>query len=488
MSLLRVDDFSAVWTAIVNHPIVENPENPRLWSLHGGIKWMGGKQELYNRPCYDEITKNISTLTHVLVFGTEGIGKTLYLQALLVHLFRRAQEEGRDIPTIHYLYNTYGKVATLSFLSDGTVVNISNVLEPPDPDYLLSDGVDLSEACGKMLNLEVVSDSNYHSFQNRVEEAGVKGNMFVMPVFSFHELQSIQPADMDDACAEFRYDVFGGSARNMIYQRLSSFDVLPVVDETLTLMFPDVKESNYDAWKIVAHDVSLQLMITPKGQVNSMMRHMLPGGPMTWASKFMEWLAAAIVEDGTAGIAYELEQVIGKARIRILLLETIGYRKLLRSTVPFLLKPLSASLSPTKPAFESAQFNLSVVRLKTFDDVAKLPNGTYGIPLTNDFPVADAIIQPDTIVQFIISPEKHKGSLEQLTEIRKRLRASPKDHRIIFVIPPENVNTFRYHPTLADIRQFVCVADSSVVDESLLMSREEKRAWNVTGNGTTSKI
>ena len=163
-----------------------------------------------------------------------------------------------------------------------------------------------------------------------------------------------------------------------------------------------------------------------------------------------------------------------------ILFEAVGHRKLLKSTVPFLLKPLlSASLSSTKPAFESAQFNLSVVHIKTVDDIANIPNGTYGVPLTNTFPVADSIIQPDTLIQFTISPEKHKGSLEQLTEIRKCLRALPKGHRIIFVVPPENINTFRYHPKLSGIRQFVCVADPSVVGEQSLMSEKEKKAWNV---------
>jgi hypothetical protein len=306
-----------------------------------------------------------------------------------------------------------------------------------------------------------------------------------MPVFSFLDLQSIQPADMNDCCAEFRHDVYGGSARNFIPPKLLPFDVLPVVDETLSRMFPDVKESYNDEWNIVARDVSAQLTrraVDKQAIVNSMMWHMLPGGSKTWASKFMEWLAAAIVDDRTADIVDELERVIGRAGLGILF-ETIGHRKLLGSPVPFLLKPLSASLPPTKPAFESAQFNLSVVRLKTVDDIAKLPNGTYGVPFTNTFPVADAIIQPDTIVQFTISPEKHKGSQEQLTEIRKHLWASPNDHRIIFVIPPENINTFRYHPQLADIRQLVCVADPSVIGEISLMSKEEKKTWNVTGKG-----
>ena len=127
----------------MKHPIEVNEKNPRLWSLHGGIKWIGGVQELYNRPCYDEITKEITSVTHALVFGTPGIGKTLYLQVLLVHLFRRAKEEGRDIPTIHYMYEAKKKVVTLSFLSDGSVLDITDVRQNPSPDYLLSDSVDL---------------------------------------------------------------------------------------------------------------------------------------------------------------------------------------------------------------------------------------------------------------------------------------------------------------------------------------------------------
>ena len=483
MSLLRVDDFSAVWTAIVNHPIVEDPENPRLWSLHGGIKWMGGIQKLYNRPCYDEITKNISTLTHALVLGTPGIGKTLYLQVLLVHLVRRAKDEGKDLPSIYYKYSSGDRSTILSFLSDGTVVNISNVVEPPTPDYLLSDSVDLKVAPGKMLNLEVASDKepNYNTFQKRVEEAGGMGRSLVMPLFSFHELLCIRPAGMDNWCAEFRYDVFGGSARNFKAVQERVVAVHPVVDDTLTRMFPDVKEKHYDAWDSVACQVWEKLnqkANDKQATVNSMMWHMLPNQSKTWASKFMGWLAAAIVDDRTADIVNELEGVIGKAGVGMLF-ETVGHRKLLRSTVHFLLKPLYESLSSTKPAFESAQFNLSVVRFKTVDDIARLPNGTYGVPLTNTFPVADSIIQPDTIIQFTISPEKHKGSLEQLTEIRKCLRALPNDHRIIFVVPPENINTFRYHPKLSGIRQFVWVADPSVVGEQSLMSEKEKKAWNV---------
>jgi hypothetical protein len=403
----------------------------------------------------------------------------------LVHLARRAKADGKDLPSIHYKYRRDGKITTLSLLPDGSVVNISDVLEPPQPDYLLSDSVDLDEASGKVLNLEVASDkeTNYNAFRKRVREARVKGNLFVMPVFPFRELRCIQPADMDLQCAAFRHDVYGGSARNFIPQQLLSFDVLPVVDETLTRMFPDVKKRYNDAWKIVAHDVSMQLTgkadDAKRASVSSMMWHMLPGGSKSWASKFMEWLAADIVESRNADIVDELERVIGKAGLGSLF-EAVGHRSLLKSTVPFLLKPLFATIPKAMPEFEEAQFNLSVVRFKTVAEIGNLPNGTYGLPMENNFPVVDAVIQPDTLVQFTTSPEQHEGSLLKLANIRAHLRASSKEHRIIFVIPLENIKTFRYHPKLEGIRQLVCVADPSVVDERSMMNSKEKKAWNVT--------
>jgi hypothetical protein len=167
------------------------------------------------------------------------------------------------------------------------VVDITMVPRVSNPDYLLSDSKDLFTPYGTILNLEVAADemdieSNYKSFQKRVIEAGTAGRQLVMPVFSFEELQSIQPADMDDVCAQFRYDVFGGSARNFLAMQPPINGVLPVVGKTLTSMFPDVKKKNHVAWDCVARQVSAQLLKTAlddkRATANSMMRHVPPGG------------------------------------------------------------------------------------------------------------------------------------------------------------------------------------------------------------------
>ena len=413
----RVDDFSAVWTAIVQNRIVVNDANPRIWSLPDGIKWIGNIEELYNRECYDKITMDLETLTHALVFGTPGIGKTLYLQVFLVYLAQRTPK-GQPPPTIHYMYYDVDKVVKLSFLGDGSVVNITNVLQAPKPHYLLSDSVDVNVPSGTILNLEVASDKekNFNQFQKRIQEARKKGGEFVMAPFSFEELQSIKPADMVDQCAKFRYDIYGGSARNFVAEQLKRCLVLDVVEETLTILFPDIKTDYPDAWNIVAHEVSGQLTRKApndmRATVSSMMWHMLGDGSKMWASKFMEWLAAAIIDDHTSDIVDELERVIGKSGVGNLF-EAMGHRKFVKSTVPFLLKPLLASLPQDKPVFESAEFKLPVVRFNTVDEICNLPNGTYGLPM-GSFPVIDSIVQPRTLIQFTVSPVMHDVSLVKL--------------------------------------------------------------------------
>ena len=73
-----------------------------------------------------------------------------------------------------------------------------------------------------------------------------------------------------------------------------------------------------------------------RATVSSMMWHMLEDGSKMWASKFMEWLAAAIIDDHTSDIVDELERVIGKFGVGNLF-EAMGHRKFLKSTYHFYL-------------------------------------------------------------------------------------------------------------------------------------------------------
>ena len=298
-----MDDFSAVWTAIVNDSVIKNSTDPRLWSLYGGIKWIGGTNVLYNRPCYDDITEDISSLTHALVIGTPGTGKTLFLQIFLVHLARCAKAEGKTLPSIYYKYCGNDKVVTLSFLSDGSVIDITDVGRVPDPEYLLSDGVDLGKPSGTVLNLQVASDKpgNYNDFEKRIGEPGaLRGKTIIMPLFSLDELLCIRPDSMRRELAEFCYLVYGGNARNFMFSKHVSSRVFPVVEDTMNLVFryANLSDMYPSEWSNTARHISSRLTSSASpSSLNSMLRHLLPNREKIWASKFMELLAGARVTD-----------------------------------------------------------------------------------------------------------------------------------------------------------------------------------------------
>jgi len=364
------------------------------------------------------------------------------------------------------------------------VIDVTNDGNQQPPDYLLSDSVDLESPYGKILSLEVASDkeANYNKFFKRIEEARERGIKRVMPLFSFEELGYVLPPGTSMVCNHFRYEVFGGSARNVLArQRRPDAVILPVVDETMTMLFPDIKTGDFAAWEEAAKQVSDRLLTSKDSHgnsmtVSSMMWHMQPSTHKRWASKYMEWLATAIVDRRTTDVYEELNRIITSSGVGFLF-ESIGHRKLLMNTADVLLKPLFASKPDEELHFETARFNLSVVRFKTIDEIGSLPDGTYGLPMTPKFPLIDAVIQPDTLIQFTVSPIKHKGSSQSLSGIRAQLHAPPDQHRLIFVIPRENIETFRFHTDLKEIRQFLCLAETSVVHKSSLLNANEKKAW-----------
>ena len=98
-----VNDISRFWMALVKKGVSKKNTNNREWSLSGGIQWIGGVDIFYNRKCYDTIQNNIANMSAVLVKGTPGIGKTMFLQRVLVDIVEAARETGEALPTIDYV-------------------------------------------------------------------------------------------------------------------------------------------------------------------------------------------------------------------------------------------------------------------------------------------------------------------------------------------------------------------------------------------------
>ena len=145
----------------------------REWTLSGEVPWIGGVETFYNRECYDTIQNDIKDLMAVLVKGTPGIGKTMFLQRVLVDIVEKSKLSEADYPTINYVREEDDGVRKYRLNQNGTIThaNVNSV------DYCLSDSVDLKVVSGTTLTLEVASvkDANYNTFSKRVAEAGNKG-------------------------------------------------------------------------------------------------------------------------------------------------------------------------------------------------------------------------------------------------------------------------------------------------------------------------
>jgi hypothetical protein len=74
----------------------------------------------------------------------------------------------------------------------------------------------------------------------------------------------------------------------------------------------------------------------------------------------------------------------------------------------------------------------SVRRFHFVREIAELPNGVLGVPMTGNFPAIDAVRQPDALFQMKVGPAA-EIKLEPLLEAVRQLRA--KNVRLYLVTP-----------------------------------------------------
>jgi hypothetical protein len=167
----------------------------------------------------------------------------------------------------------------------------------------------------------------------------------------------------------------------------------------------------------------------------------------------------------------------------------LGHRKLTSCKKSF-------NFIPLKPRYArdvnypviTKKFNLPIERLKCIDDVAALHDNHYGLSIVDDFPLVDAIIQPDTLIQYTISPDKHKGFVEKLPDIRAQLREKDQNkHMIIFVVPVESLGTFKYQDNLNNIKQYITTTEPIVVARKK-NKKNKKTNWTSSNKKKAKKV
>ena len=363
---------------------------------------------------------------------------------LLDHIVKTALDENKEVPSVCYCKYEMTTVVKYMLMSDGAIQKYNKDIHGI-PAYLLSDSVDIdNHDMAEKLSLEVASDkpANYKQFIKRIGESGdVGGLKIAMPLFSLEELNMIKPTEKNTSTANpsnsvisneeatFRYDVLGGSARNFVSMAEENCDIMPEVEETMLWVFGEkCKESYAESWNNIATILSYKLQISVANEhfdvANSTFVHLFVSedgkGRNIWASRFIEILIGFVVDKMDKNLLTVLKGLIGGAGMGCAY-ESIGHKKLTRSESKYPLIALNkANQKKNRTVDSSMKYNYPVHLFRTIADIGLLENEEYGLPVTCNFPLVDAVIQPDTLINFTTA-NTHKGAVDKLLDIRKQL-------------------------------------------------------------------
>lgn len=470
-----------MWSSIVNGHVIKNDG---MWSLRDNGTW-NGLQVLYNRKCYDEIIEQLKRFSCALIYGTPGIGKSTFLFRYLVHIVEERRKNNGAIPSIIFASRVGLETVEYWLHGDGRVEIIPTAQR--SADYYLSDSVDSPTIRANTLHLEVASENenNYHQFRKHI--ITLKSLEYCMDVFSFEELSAIKGSMPEDE-ATFRYLIVGGSARLFMLTGSAADVVKEEVKEALLWYFASTNwtttyQATFNAYCTL---ISSTLMSTTEetkklgkslfvhtgiGIINGVKRvHRKP------ASEFMKYIVSRLSDAKDNRISTLLSDIVSESGMGNLF-EYRMHRKFATPNFVFTAKPLTKPYSRSGNKNDTLKVTVGypVVLLRKIEDIANLTEGKYGLPIVNNFPLVDAIIQPNILIQYTIA-QHHKGAVAELENIRRGLKGPWNTHAMIFVVPKATIvgNKFQYQNDLEKIDQYVATEDE-VTSENVLQTPNDKK-------------
>ena len=146
--------------------------------------------------------------------------------------------------------------------------------------------------------------------------------------------------------------------------------------------------------------------------IKSLMWHTSDSMQFFWGSKFMEFLGSNILEQDEWNLKTLLIRVFARSGL-INMFEYQGHINLLKSSETYRLQGLSQGNETKALKFRP----LTKKRIRNLNDIKHLLPGEYGIPYASNFPLIDAVIQPNILVQFTVA-HKHRDVTHRVSDYR----------------------------------------------------------------------
>lgn len=473
-------ELSVFWDTIRIEDGVET--RGREMTLRNNVKWMFGNFScVIVRDCYTEyadkiLTNPSDTVTLALIRGIKGIGKTVFLNYLMARIVKHHRENRLPVPSILVFRENNDVVR---FNSEG--VFICDRASPSD-EYCLSDSVDIPVVYGIRKAAVLVSSQNpsqYSKFLDRMNESCRRLALFMQP-WSLTEIRTaFSLSVLPEVEAKFLYDIFNGSIREFAgYLAPSDANHIIVGDyihSCARWFFGDDFETLHsNVWNYALESIRSRLRkkrIDVNGASCPDAIHM---SSLFWnehimvsdheyiegfTSPFMKFLAGALREQADTNIWNAVKSLFGSSGEGNAF-ETVGHQTLTGTSCSYTATNLKKFMRNTNPE-KSISLNfcgLPRILIRTIEDIKIIPDKYYGLPIFSNYPLVDAIIQPNILLQFTIS--KSHGSAEDVDKyaaIRSQLRGPSETHKLIFVTKPECVEEFKAYGVPGDLQCYTMV-------------------------------
>lgn len=423
------------------------------------------RKHLYIRECYldelrrfrelrDNYIKDKSSEKEIkserpnfLYIGTSGLGKSSFLMFVMASLLHEAKHR-EQIISFRFTEKVGHDEKDYLLKSDGSCA----VYNDEVVDYYFSDSKDITSVgdvgSGVILVTSVKSEES-----ERFNKANFTRTRSSIPTWTYEELLRIKPSTFTNEECRLRFEVFGGSPRNFLLKdQAVDIEGFEYVDEVMRILFKEYIGQPSSCWKAISGLVQERLCSISNVKVgeiaannlNSLMWHSNDGRTSFWASKCMQFIGGIIHEKKITNLETLVGAMFGPSG-RGCYFEFKGHQTIMSQNTIYKVY-----------GFCDASFDLTLNKpvLKKFhsiDDIARLEDGEYGLPFASNFPLIDAVIQPNILLQFTIA-KRHEGAVEKLESIRCNLRAERKDHMMIFVV--DNMRDFKKQNDLGDIKQY----------------------------------
>jgi hypothetical protein len=123
------------------------------------------------------------------------------------------------------------------------------------------------------------------------------------------------------------------------------------------------------------------------------------------------------------------------------------------------------------------------VFIRSIEDIRHLKKGDYGLPIIPNFPLVDAVIPPNIVLQMTTS-QQHKGSVDALESIAASLEVPIDKLNMVYIVPADKVESFIFssNAQMCRTRQLVTAAEKVVsmgAFKKLIAQPDDKPASNV---------